>query len=57
MMLPLLWQMGQGFAPGDCILTGLCGVQAATIGPPPGLMFVAIGLVGLGWFGLRSRNR
>ncbi len=56
MMLSLLFMTGQVFTPGDCILTGLCGVQTATIGPPPGLMFAALGLVALGWYGLRNRK-
>jgi len=42
--------------PGDCVLTGLCGIQQAVAGPPSGLLFLALGVVlagGLGW----SRNR
>jgi len=46
----------QSFTPGDCLLTGLCGVQQAVAGPPSGLLFLALGVVlagGIGW----SRNR
>ena len=46
--MPLL----QAFTPGDCVLTGLCGVREAVAGAPPGLLFLALGLVlagGLGW--------
>ena len=55
-MLSLWFMTAQVFTPGDCILTGLCGVKTATIGPPSGLMFAALGLIGLGWYGLRNRQ-
>jgi len=46
------------FAPGDCILTGLCGIRVFEPGVPAGLMFVALGLVLGGAMGLlRSRRR
>ena len=38
--------------PGDCVLTGLCGIQQAVAGPPSGLLFFALGVVlagGIGW--------
>jgi len=48
--------LAQAFAPGDCILTGLCGVQQAATRVPSGLLFVALGLVLYGASGLlRSR--
>jgi len=34
--------------PDDCFLTGLCGATRDHVGPPPGLMFLAIGMIGLG---------
>jgi hypothetical protein len=40
------------FAPGDCILTGLCGLRAEPPGPASGLMFLALGLVLYGTLGL-----
>ena len=44
--------------PGDCLLTGLCGLAEAAGGPPSGLLFLALGVVlagGIGWS--RSRRR
>ncbi len=52
----LLW-LAQGLTPGDCIITGLCGINAPPPGPPSGLMFVAVGLVLGGVLGLRFRHR
>lgn len=43
--------------PGDCLLTGLCGSPAATGGLPSGVMFLALGLVLAGAFGLRRERR
>jgi hypothetical protein len=34
--------------PNDCFLTGFCGAARDHVGPPPGLMFLALGLIGLG---------
>ncbi len=34
--------------PNDCFLTGFCGAARDQVGPPPGLMFLALGLIGLG---------
>ena len=43
--------------PGDCLLTGLCVVQQYAGGPPPGLLFLAIGVVLAGGLGLvRARK-
>jgi hypothetical protein len=42
----------QSYTPGDCLLTGLCGVREAAGGAPSGLLFLALGIVlagGLGW--------
>jgi len=44
-------------APGDCLLTGLCGVSSAAGGLPSGVMFLALGLVLAGAFGLRRERR
>ena len=44
--------------PGDCLLTGLCGLTQAAGAPPSGLLFVALGSVlagGIGWS--RSRRK
>lgn len=53
--LPILLQTG---TPGDCILTGLCNVVADP-GPliPPGVMYVALGLVLGGAIGWRRARR
>jgi MYXO-CTERM domain-containing protein len=48
----------QAFAPGDCLLTGLCGVRSPATGLPSGVMFLALGLVLSGAIGLwRERRR
>jgi len=48
----------QAWTPGDCLLTGLCGVREAAAGAPSGLLFLALGLVLLGGFGIvRTRRR
>ncbi|HEV8600316.1 MAG TPA: hypothetical protein VGQ69_13205 [Gemmatimonadales bacterium] len=46
------------FTPGDCILTGLCGVRVIEAGVPSGVLFLALGLVLYGTVGLwRARRR
>jgi hypothetical protein len=47
----------QSLAPGDCLLTGLCGAPAPAAGLPSGIMFVALGLVLAGAAGLRYQRR
>ncbi len=48
----------QAFTPGDCLLTGLCGVQQAAGGAPSGLLFLALGVVLAGGLGfVRARRR
>ncbi|HZN97926.1 MAG TPA: hypothetical protein VFB61_09380 [Gemmatimonadales bacterium] len=48
----------QAFAPGDCILTGLCGVRETAAGAPSGLLFLALGVVLAGGIGfVRTRRR
>ena len=51
--------MLQSFTPGDCLLTGLCGIQDAVAGPPSGLLFIALGVVfagGIGWSRARRKG-
>jgi hypothetical protein len=44
----------QGTAPTDCLLTGLCGLTApAEPTVAPGILFVALGMVAFGAWGLR----
>jgi hypothetical protein len=49
----------QSLAPGDCLLTGLCGIQQVVSGVPSGMLFLALGLVLYGaggwWRGRRRR--
>lgn len=53
--LPVLQQQ---ITPGDCVLTGLCGVVDRVTGPHSGVMFLAVGLVALGvWGWWRTRRR
>ena len=47
----------QAFAPGDCILTGLCGVRDTAAGAHSGLLFVALGVVLAGGLGLLRTRR
>ena len=47
----------QAALPGDCVLTGLCGVQGFEDGVASGVMFLALGLVVMGVLGLRSRRK
>jgi len=48
----------QVLAPGDCLLTGLCGVREALAGPPSGLLFLALGVVLAGGLGVvRARRK
>ena len=47
----------QSYTPGDCLLTGLCGVREAVSGPPSGLLFLALGIVLVGGAGfIRARR-
>ena len=44
--------------PGDCLLTGLCGVRDGALGPPSGLLFLALGVVLAGGLGVvRARRK
>jgi hypothetical protein len=43
--------------PGDCILTGLCGVRHVHPGWASGVLFLAVGLVIVGVLGFRSARR
>ncbi|HET9134281.1 MAG TPA: hypothetical protein VFN90_08250 [Gemmatimonadales bacterium] len=42
--------------PGDCVLTGLCGVLSPERPVAPGVMYLAAGLVLVGLWGLRRRH-
>ncbi len=54
MLLSLLLQIP---GPPDCALMGTCGAVPPAPGPPPGLMYLAIGLVGAGVLGLWRYRR
>jgi hypothetical protein len=45
------------FTPGDCILTGLCGLRVVERDVPSGLLFLALGLVLYGAAGLVRLKR
>ena len=50
--------MLQSFTPGDCLLTGLCGVRQAVSAVPSGFLFLALGVALVGGFGfVRARRR
>jgi len=49
--------MPMTFAPGDCLLTGLCGVRETVDRVPPGLLFLALGLVLYGAIGMFRARR
>jgi hypothetical protein len=48
--------MPPAFAPGDCLLTGLCGLVPAAAAVPPGLGFLALGLILYGVAGFYRRR-
>ncbi len=56
-MLTLTLLLQQATSPDQCILTGLCGLVAPYRPVAPGVMFVAVGLVSVGLWGLRRRGR
>ena len=53
----LLTVLQQVANPGDCALTGLCGLIAPNRSIPSGAMFAAVGLVSFGVWGLRQGRR
>jgi hypothetical protein len=56
-VMPILAVL-QSLVPGDCLLTGLCAASQATPVVPSGAMFLAIGLVLIGAWGLvRKQGR
>lgn len=55
-MLNLLIMAQQAGTPGDCVLTGLCGLIKPERPVAPGVMFLALGLIGFGVWGLRRRR-
>jgi hypothetical protein len=44
-------------APGDCLLTGLCGIRHVHPGWASGVLFIAVGLVIVGVLKIRSARR
>ncbi len=57
MMPAFLFQAAQTISPDDCIITGLCGGRPDQVGPSSGLMFLALGFVALGGWGLWKERR
>jgi hypothetical protein len=56
MALSLIFQ-APVIGPESCLLSGLCGVQAAVSRIPSGVMFTAVGLVAFGvWYWRRGRS-
>ena len=51
--LSLAYYQAVSSTPGDCILTGLCGLVTTERPVAPGLFFVAAGLIMGGIWGLR----
>jgi len=56
-MLSTLLLQAQALGPEACILSGLCAAPDPGPRIPSGIMFTAIGLVGLGILGLRLTGR
>lgn len=56
-MISLSLFLQQAASPDQCFLTGLCGLVAPHRPVAPGVMFVAVGLVSVGIWGLRRRSR
>jgi hypothetical protein len=52
-----LFLLAQGLGPGECLVTGLCGLEAGRGGIPSGPMFVAVGMVFLGVVLWRRRKQ
>ena len=53
----MLAALVQSAVPGDCLLTGFCGVQGAGDGVASGMMFLAVGMVALGVWRIRAARR
>ncbi len=54
---PVLAAAQEVAAPGQCGVLGLCGLLQAERPVPTGVLFVAVGLVAFGVWGLRRRRR
>ncbi len=55
MLLPLLLT-AQSSLPESCLLTGLCNLVQPAPPVPPGVLFVAVGMIWVGMMGLRRRS-
>ncbi len=55
-VIPFLATMQDGSAPGQCGVLGLCGLLKPERPVASGLLFVAVGMVALGVWGLRRRR-
>jgi hypothetical protein len=44
-------------APGDCLITGLCGITSRVSPVASGVMFLALGLVAVGVWRIRAARR
>ncbi|MEO5798700.1 MAG: hypothetical protein ABIZ70_02730 [Gemmatimonadales bacterium] len=56
-MITILLASIQTSTPGDCLLTGLCGLIPDDPPFAPGIMWVALGLVVFGLVGLRRAKQ
>ncbi|MES2307160.1 MAG: hypothetical protein V4558_16790 [Gemmatimonadota bacterium] len=56
-MITILFAIIQNSTPGDCLLTGLCGLVPVERPIASGVMWVASGLVLGGMWGLRRVNQ
>ncbi len=54
---PILAAVQDVAGPGQCGVLGLCGLLQPDPPVPPGVLFVAVGLVAFGVWGLRRRRR
>jgi MYXO-CTERM domain-containing protein len=55
-MVLFFWMTVQQPLPESCVLTGLCGVVRLAPPVPPGVLFVAVGLVAAGVLVARRRR-
>jgi hypothetical protein len=55
--MPHLLMQAAGMAPDDCSLSGLCALLRPEPAIPPGIMYVAVGLVAIGLWGYRRSRK